>query len=403
MEYNYIKVKDYDINKFDVSEEGDFFVLSFSKDVHVKVSDLAKNIIEKLNGTKTLDQVREELRTDGVELSEEDMISFIDSHLKSKGLLENTEFNKDTSRLWFHLPLLKGEKLGAILDPLSFFYKKNVAISAIIIVFILQIFVIFSRNYLDLLNMQLIDTNTFIAGGIILISAVFHELGHAAAAHSYGVKVGNLGVGIYLYWPVMYTDLSNAWKIDRKKRIVTDFGGIYFQFLFLFFILIAQIISENNVFKIANLLLVFSFWGNLNPALRTDGYWILTDMFGIVNLNARAFNVLKQFIKGIFRRKIEIDFSFTITKKLRPFFYIFLSIYLIATVSILVFAIYFVINAVMNPSIYASIFSSIFVCLIHGDFHNLIKIINESTRVLVVTFLMFYTVISMSRGLFKKK
>ena len=46
-----------------------------------------------------------------------------------------------------------------------------------------------------------------------------------------------MGVGLYLFRPVFYTDLSNAWKLNRKKRIVTDLGGIYFQVIMIFFYL----------------------------------------------------------------------------------------------------------------------------------------------------------------------
>jgi hypothetical protein len=42
MEFDYIKVRDYEESKMDVSEVGNYYVLSFSNREHIKVSENSK-------------------------------------------------------------------------------------------------------------------------------------------------------------------------------------------------------------------------------------------------------------------------------------------------------------------------------------------------------------------------
>ncbi len=45
-----------------------------------------------------------------------------------------------------------------------------------------------------------------------------HEFGHAAALVRHGGKKPEIGVGVYVIFPVMHTDVSEAWRLSRKKR-----------------------------------------------------------------------------------------------------------------------------------------------------------------------------------------
>ena len=65
-----------------------------------------------------------------------------------------------------------------------------------------------------------------------LLGAFIHETGHASALVSYGCKQTEIGFGIYLYYPVLYTDVSEAWKLSRQQRAMIDMAGVYFQSVF---------------------------------------------------------------------------------------------------------------------------------------------------------------------------
>ena len=63
---------------------------------------------------------------------------------------------------------------------------------------------------------------------VTVLSAGFHEFGHAAAARRGGATPGVMGAGIYLVWPAFYTDVTDSYRLGRVGRVRTDLGGLYF-------------------------------------------------------------------------------------------------------------------------------------------------------------------------------
>jgi putative peptide zinc metalloprotease protein len=129
--------------------------------------------------------------------------------------------------------------------------------------------------------------------GLFLVAAVMgsillHELGHAAACARYGCAPGRIGAGIYLVWPALFTDVTRAWRLPRRQRAVVDLGGLYFQCALVSavgaYVLATGSIRGLHVLALTLLLMVHS----LNPILKLDGYWLLTDLAGIRNLHDRV-------------------------------------------------------------------------------------------------------------------
>lgn len=67
--------------------------------------------------------------------------------------------------------------------------------------------------------------------GLVVLATALHEIGHATAARYGGAKPGVMGAGIYVVWPAFYTDVTDAYRLDRKGRLRTDLGGVYFNVL----------------------------------------------------------------------------------------------------------------------------------------------------------------------------
>jgi len=63
---------------------------------------------------------------------------------------------------------------------------------------------------------------------VTIVSAGFHEFGHAAAARYGGATPGVMGFGLYLLWPAFYTDVTDSYRLGRGGRLRTDLGGLYF-------------------------------------------------------------------------------------------------------------------------------------------------------------------------------
>ena len=47
-----------------------------------------------------------------------------------------------------------------------------------------------------------------------------------------GARPGEMGVGVYLIWPAFYCDVTEAYRLNRRGRLRTDLGGVYFNGLF---------------------------------------------------------------------------------------------------------------------------------------------------------------------------
>jgi putative peptide zinc metalloprotease protein len=78
--------------------------------------------------------------------------------------------------------------------------------------------------------------------------------------------------------------VSEAWKLPRRQRAVIDIGGVYFESMFLLLLLGLHLYTGNAIYLFGFLFIDISIATTFNPFLRMDGYWLMSDLFGIVNL-----------------------------------------------------------------------------------------------------------------------
>ena len=138
--------------------------------------------------------------------------------------------------------------------------------------------------------------------GLSLVSAVFHECGHAAGCRYGGARPGKIGVGIYLVWPAFFTNVTDSYRLSRAGRLRTDLGGLYFNAVFMLALAGIYAATSSEV-----LLLVIAFTHlemleQLMPFVRFDGYFILSDLVGVPDLFARIAPVLRSAVsRGRYR------------------------------------------------------------------------------------------------------
>jgi putative peptide zinc metalloprotease protein len=129
--------------------------------------------------------------------------------------------------------------------------------------------------------------------GAVIVSAAFHEIGHASACRYGGARPGRMGCGLYLAWPAFYTDVSDAYRLGRRGRLRTDLGGVYFNVVI---ILITTGVYAATRHLQALLLLVviehLEIAHQLLPVVRLDGYYIVADLTGVPDLFARIGAIL---------------------------------------------------------------------------------------------------------------
>lgn len=124
---------------------------------------------------------------------------------------------------------------------------------------------------------------------------VLHELGHAYTAKYYGVHVPTIGVALIVLWPVLYTDITDGWKLsDRRERLNISMAGVVVETVLgglatLGWAFTSPGLLQSVFFIIASVSWISTLLVNLNPALRFDGYYVLCDLWGVDNLQSRAF------------------------------------------------------------------------------------------------------------------
>jgi putative peptide zinc metalloprotease protein len=134
--------------------------------------------------------------------------------------------------------------------------------------------------------------------GLIVVATALHEIGHATAARYGGAEPGVMGAGIYVVWPAFYTDVTDAYRLNRKGRLRTDLGGVYFNGLFILATAGAYALTRFEPLLILIVVQHFMILQQALPFLRLDGYYVLSDLTGVPDLFARLKPTLKSALPG---------------------------------------------------------------------------------------------------------
>jgi len=129
--------------------------------------------------------------------------------------------------------------------------------------------------------------------GLIVVSAAFHECGHATACAYGGARPGVMGVGIYLVWPAFYTDVTDAYRLGKVGRLRTDLGGVYFNAIFSIATFGAYFATGWEPLLLVIPIQIMEMLHQFLPFIRLDGYYIVSDLTGVPDMFARIKPTLK--------------------------------------------------------------------------------------------------------------
>lgn len=131
--------------------------------------------------------------------------------------------------------------------------------------------------------------------GMMSLSKVVHESGHAFAASHFGCRVPAMGVALLLGMPVLWTDVTDAWRLPRRSdRLTIDAAGMLAELTLAVLATLLWTMLPDGPLRSGSHLLASSAWIitlgiNLNPFMRFDGYYLLSDALDIPNLQDRSF------------------------------------------------------------------------------------------------------------------
>ena len=246
-------------------------------------------------------------------MSEATLATFVRT-LDKSGLLESSRSHKSQpatrprvrgNLLYLRFPLFDPDRLITHLErSVGFlFTPASLAIGAAVITLALLITAAngpeIARDLLGLYAVAVIPL--VIALALVVVMA--HEFAHGVTCKHFGGEVHELGFMLVYFQPFFYCNVSDAWLFPEKaKRLWVGFAGLYFEFvLWAFATLIWRITQPGTVASYAALT-VMAISGlksifDLNPFIKLDGYYILSDWLAIPNLRRRAFKYVGDGIK----------------------------------------------------------------------------------------------------------
>ena len=212
--------------------------------------------------------------------------------------------------------IMSAQHVDRFSDALKLLFNKYIMVSVIFVALTLDaVFFLTTKDLLTFSN----KVNAYTIIGLLLFmlaSSFFHELGHASACKRFGIKHGGIGFGLYLNFPVLYTDVTEVWKLDRSRRCVVNIAGVYFQLMCIIPIIVCFMLTDSDVLRYMIIIMNFGFVMTLNPFFKFDGYWMASDILGVPNLRQKSKEIIRYYINKLRRRSIgEMPYMLRMKKK----------------------------------------------------------------------------------------
>jgi len=275
----------------------------------------AFKLIKNWKGGEDIKNFEKKINSSGIDTSEEEIKSFISFLHQNNLIIQPTGQNiaylmqqKNSMKkswlmhaihnyLFFKIPLFKPDDwLSKTLKYVKHFASKKFRNLVYFFGFIGLFLVVqqletFKSTFLYFFSFQ----------GLMLyfLTLVFvkclHELGHAYIAKYYECRVSAIGIAFLVFFPFLYTDTTDAWRLrNHKERLLINFGGILTELHLALIATFIWAVLPDGGFKSAAFFLATTSWIssltiNVSPFMRFDGYYVFSDWLRAENLQPRSF------------------------------------------------------------------------------------------------------------------
>lgn len=162
----------------------------------------------------------------------------------------------------------------------------------------------FSHSFLYVLTPE----GMLATAAMLSLSKLVHELGHAFAASHFGCRVPSMGIALMMGFPVLWTDVTDAWRLPRRQeRLIIDAAGMLAELALaalatLLWAMLPDGALRSGVYVLASTTWLVTLAINLNPFMRFDGYYLFADYLDIANLQDRSFALARWHLReSLFR------------------------------------------------------------------------------------------------------
>jgi putative peptide zinc metalloprotease protein len=133
---------------------------------------------------------------------------------------------------------------------------------------------------------------------VIFATMTIHEFAHGLTLKHFGGNVEEMGFMLLYFMPAFYCNVSDAWMLKKREKIWVTLAGGYIQILLWALATIAWRLLAPETPASRVCLITIAVTGiqtilNLNPLIRLDGYYLLSDYIEVSNLRPKAWTYLK--------------------------------------------------------------------------------------------------------------
>ena len=278
----------------DSSENQVSYLLIGTNGRHMRLSPTAYALLQKVHSGLSYEAISEEINQ-----RQHTQVTAAEVEAAHQRIVDQiTEIEQRPQKamfgMWMRISMLPDRVVGAIAQPLSVMFSRPVVLALLALIVAAICAIIWQRPTFQ------ISPVVFWEGYVLfMVSLLVHELGHASACARYGATPGDIGFGVYWLYPVFYSDVSAAWSLKRWQRVVVDLGGVYLQFGVGVVYIALYVLFQWEAAFVAVLQILYSAVFALNPILKFDGYWVLSDAFGVTNLSQQPKRIIQHGISRL--------------------------------------------------------------------------------------------------------
>lgn len=267
----------------------------------LQLTPLLYLVLEAVNGTRGLSEIAEHASAgSGRLISTDNVRTLIDSQLLPLGLLRLADGSQPEVRkadpllgMRFRYTVTDPVRTGKLTAPFAALFNPLI-VAAVTVAFLAACWWVLMVKGLGSATHEAFENPLLLLliFAITILSAGFHEFGHAAAARKGGAIPGSMGAGLYLVWPAFFTDVTDSYRLGRGGRLRTDLGGLYFNAIVAVAIMALWWATGFDALLLVVVTQILQMVRQLLPLVRFDGYHILADATGVPDLFQRIKPVL---------------------------------------------------------------------------------------------------------------
>src|SRR4051795_546900 len=269
------------------------------------VTPLLYAVLEAVDGERSIDRIARlvsatadrELHPDDIDMLVEEKLRPLGLVLGRDGTHPPLQRSNPLLALRARFVVSKPEVTRRITAPFAMLFNPVLVVAATVAFALVSFWVLFEKGLASAAYDAFRRPGLLLAVfAITVVSAGFHEFGHAAALRRGGGTPGAMGAGLYLIYPAFYTDVTDSYRLGRAARIRTDLGGLYFNALVALVMYgIWEAVHWDGLLLVIAAQ-VLQMVRQLPPLVRFDGYHLLADVTGVPDLFHRIGPTLRSFL-----------------------------------------------------------------------------------------------------------